>query len=141
MYQTIRKKPILSGTTPQLSFQIVNESGDGFVPDVVTMSVYDVTYPASDRCSTTGGTLTFPDTATHTIINGRNDVDVLSSVDGSGNLAVTLLEADTLVTVPTGRTPYTYQRRITFRWEWDSDKVEKHEFILTIAPDRETVAS
>lgn len=138
-YQTIVKKPILSGTTPRVRFQIVDEDGIGYVPDEVTMSIYDVTYPATVPCPI--GSWSLPPSATESIINSRNDVDILTSVDGDGVVDVTLAADDTAVEVPSGAVPLTYQRRILFRWVWDTTKVGKHEVILTIAPDRETVAT
>lgn len=140
-YQTVIKRAVLSGTTPRLTFQIVDEDGVGFKPDVLAMSIYDVTFPAIDRCATRDGHLLWPSSATHTLVNDRNDVDILASCDDSGHVDLDLLEEDTVVSVPTQQTPMTYQRRVLFRWEWDTDKVGKHEVILTIAPDRETVAT
>lgn len=128
-YRTLVRKPVLQGTTPQITFQIVDEVGVGFQPDVLTMSIYDKTCP-------TGGT-----TVTSAIINSRNDIDVLASCDVSGNVDLTLEEDDTALTTAANCSPATIQRTVLFRWEWDSTKVGKHELVLTIAPDRETVAT
>lgn len=125
--QTVVKRAILQGTTPQITFQIVDEDGVGFQPDALTMSVYDVDFTV--------------DPATETIINSRNDLDIIADCDASGNVEVYLSEDDTEVTVPDGIWPSQLHRKILFRWEWDTTKVGKHEVILTIAPDRETVAT
>lgn len=141
MHQTVIKKPVLQGTTPLVSFQIVDEAGVGFRPDVLTMSVYDVSYTPVGTSRKT----TFPPFGStplaDAIVNERNDVDVLASCDTDGNVELHLEEGDTEIEVPVGSTPMAYRRLILFRWEWDSDKVGKHEIVLTIAPDRETVAS
>ena len=126
-FQTVVKKETLQGTTPRITFQIVDEDGVGFLPDVLTMSVYDVDFSV--------------DPATETIINDRNDLDILADCDASGNVEVYLSEDDTDVTVPDGSVPSQIKRKIRFRWEWDTTKVGKHEVILPIAPDRETVAT
>lgn len=140
-HQTIRKAPILSGTTPRITFQIVNEDGIGFQPETLEMSVYDViwTDPANSRRTTSPpfGSTPFSET----IVNDRNDVDVLSDCDADGNVDLHLLAADTEVDVPDGMLPLQAFRRVAFEWTWDTDKVGKHEVILTIAPDRKTVAT
>lgn len=138
----IRKKPILSGTTRPVEFTIEDKAtGAGFKPDTLTLSIYDVVYPASQRCRVVDGSLQFPDAATQSIVNNRNDVDVLASCDDDGNVEVMLTAADTTVSVPSGRIPMTYNRVLLFTWTWDSDKVEKLQIVLTIAPDRETAAT
>jgi hypothetical protein len=142
MHQTFIKKPILAGTTPRISFRIVDEDGAGFQPDTLTMSVYDVSYTPTGTSKAT----TFPPFGAtplaDTIVNDRNDVDVLDACDSAGNVELHLATGDTEVTVPTGATPGQAYRRILFTWTWDSaSKVGKHEVILTITPDRETVAT
>lgn len=124
--QTVRKAPILQGTTPRISFQIVDEDGAGFQPDTLTMSIYDVDFEV--------------DPATQAIVNSRDDIDVLSDCDAQGNVELFLSADDTEVTVPTARNPLTLERRLLFTWTWDTDKVGKHQIILTILPDRETEA-
>lgn len=140
--RTVVKKEILQGTTPRIAFQIVDEDGAGFQPDALTMSVYDVTYtwPANSLI-----THVPPFSATplaDAIVNDRNDIDVLAECDAEGNVELHLEVEDTEITVPTGAIPSVAHRRILFRWEWGSPaKVGKHEVILTIAPDRETLAT
>lgn len=140
-YQTSRKAPLLAGVTPRISFQIVNEDGVGFRPDTLTISVYDVAFTplATSRRTTVPAYGSTP--LVDTIVHDRNDVDVLAQCDASGNVELTLETEDTAVDVPTGSLPTEARRRILFTWTWDSDKVGKHEVILTITPDRETVAS
>lgn len=140
-YQTVIKKPTLQGTTPRLTFHIVDEDGLGFLPDTLTMSVYDVAYtPPSTSVRTTippFGSTPLADM----IVNSRNDVDVLASCDADGNVDLHLQTTDTDLVVPVGTVPSLAFRRLLFTWTWDTDKVGKHEVILTIAPDRETVAT
>lgn len=139
--RTVIKKDILAGTTPRLTFQIVDEDGAGFLPDTLTMSVYDVSYtPTATSIRTTVppfGSTPLADS----IVNSRNDVDVIADCDADGNVELHLVAADTTIDVPVGTVPSTYRRLILFTWTWDTDKVGKHEVILTIAPDRETVAT
>lgn len=141
-YQTRIKKPVLQGTTPRLRFQIVDEDGIGFQPDALTLSVYDVSYTPAIA---SGARTTIPPFGStplaDTIVNSRNDVDVLSSCDADGNVELHLETTDTSIDVPVGSVPSQAFRRVLFRWTWDTDKVGKHEVILTIAPDRETVAT
>ncbi len=128
-YQTFVKQPILEGTTPRVTFQIIDEDGAGFEPDTLTYSVYDVDF------STTP--------ATEAIVNSRNDIDALANCDTGGNVVLVLSADDTHVEVPNGPVPATIQRRVLFTWTWDTApvRVGKHELILTIAPDRETEAA
>lgn len=125
--RTTIKTPFLQGTTPRIKFRIADEDGTGFKPSTLTYSVYDVDFKATP--------------ATQTIVNGRNDVDALAECDVDGNVLMFLAAADTDVDVPDGCVPATLQRRILFTWTWSTTRVGKHEVILTIAPDRETVAS
>lgn len=125
------KKPILQGTTPRISFQIVDEDGVGFQPETLTMSIYDVVFGTPPTSTTT-----------QTIVNSRNDVDVLASCDAGGNVELFLNADDTTIDVPAGANPLTLERRVLFTWTWDTDpvKVGKHQVNLTILPDRETEA-
>lgn len=140
-YQTVIKKPVLQGTTPRITFQIVDEDGAGFLPDVLTMSIYDVTYtyPVGSLVTSIPPFGSTP--LAESIVNSRNDVDILAECDAQGNVDLHLEADDTEITVPTGSHPSQAHRRILFRWEWDTTKVGKHEVLLTIAPDRETLAS
>lgn len=126
-YQTLVRKPILAGTTPRIRFQIIDEDGLGFKPASLQMTIYDVDFSVKP--------------ATQAVVNSQNDIDVLDSCDADGNVELILGTDDTAVDVPTGCKPATRSRRVLFTWNWDDDKVGKHEVVLTIAPDRETVAS
>lgn len=125
--RTIVKRPILAGTSRRITFQIKDaDTGDGFQPDTLVMSVYDVDFSVVP--------------ATETIVNSRNDVNVIGSVDAGGHVDVVLDPADTAVDVPGGKVPATLERRVLFVWTWDDDgdtRTMKHEIVLTIAPDRE----
>ena len=127
-HRTHVKKPFLHGTTPRISFQIVDPDGVGFQPDTLTMSVYDYVDtedPPADQ-----------------LVNDRNDVDILDFCDADGNVAFYLEAEDTELVVPASELAIQPKRRLLFTWTWDSPvKVGKHELILTIAPDRETVAN
>jgi hypothetical protein len=75
-------------------------------------------------------------------VNSRNDVDVLDFCDSDGNVEFMLDPADTLVTVPSGSRPLLFRRHVRFLVTFGSPELtEKILFILSIAPDRETVAS
>ncbi len=128
-YQTLVKSPILAGTTPRITFQILDEDGIGLQPATLTYSVYGVDFS------------TVP--AIEAIVNDRNDVDISANVDTTGHVELVLSSDDTAVDVPAGATPSTIQRRILLTWTWDTNpvRVGKHELILTIAPDRETEAA
>jgi hypothetical protein len=139
-HQTVLRSAFIAGTTPRITCQIVDEDGVGFQPDTLTMSIYDVTVPESVRCTTFQQVLA-SSAVTQSIVNERNDVDVLADVDVDGNLEIVLEEADLEVDVPAALVPSRHFRRVLFRWTWDDDKVGKHEVILPIMPDRETVAT
>lgn len=127
-HRTERKKAFLSGTTPRIRFPILTGDSVGILPDTLTMSVYD--YDDS------------PDPPVESIINGRNDVDIIAKCDADGNVEVYLDADDTAMDVPARETATYPKRRVLFRWTFGSDplKVGKHEVILSIAPDRESVA-
>ncbi len=139
-YQTIIKKPILSGVTPRISFRLVDEDAVGFQPDTLLMSIYDVSFtPTTSNVRTTWPPFGATPLADEIV---RTDVDVLASCDSNGNVELFLESTDTEVDVPVGDLPTQAFRRIQFVWTWDSPiKTGKHEVILTIAPDRETAAA
>lgn len=148
------KKAFLSGTTRRVQFQIVDrETGLGFEPDTLTLSIYDVVeglltvsssfYRVWPYSGLMPGT---PDTAipvTSSIVNGQNDADVSAFVDASGNVDLYLAPEDTEIDVPTYLTARPHQRVLLFTWTWGGSpaKVGKVEIVLSIAPDRETVAT
>lgn len=128
-YRTLVKKAILQGTTPRVSFTIVDEDGVGFQPDTLTMTIYD--FACSCLVPPSGS-----------IVNDQNDVDILANCDSQGNVAVYLAEEDTTLSTDAACRPSVLPRRLLFRWTWDSPtKVGKHEVVITLAPDRELVAS
>lgn len=141
-FETYRKTAFLENTTPRVTFQIVDEDGVGFRPDTLTMSIYDLDF------HTTSLTIqqwishpVFPIPASQTIVNGRQDVDILALCDADGNTEVVLEEDDTDVAVPSSSLPSLWLRNILFTWTWGSPaRKGKHQLILTIAPDRATVA-
>jgi hypothetical protein len=143
------KRAFIAGTTRHVQFQIVNKAtGEGFEPDTLTLSIYDVV-------EATGAWVTSPwpyvvtpprgndPTVTSEIVNGQNDADVSAFVDSSGNVDLYLTPEDTDIEVPDRVSAKRYQRVLLFTWTWDGSpvKVAKHEIVLSIAPDRETVAS
>jgi hypothetical protein len=71
---------VIANMSSLLSFRIVNEAGVGFQPPAVTLTLYEKW--------------------TRTILNGRDAVDVLSSVDASGNVSFKLTPADNALLVP-----------------------------------------
>jgi hypothetical protein len=79
-------------------------------------------------------TLTLYDKATGTIINSRNDQDVLNtngvSVDGSGNVVWIMEPEDNAVVTATSKV----EKHIAlFEWTWDSGNKEgRHEVVLQV---------
>lgn len=128
--RTIVKKPFLSGTSRRITFQIKDKAtGEGFQPDTLTMSVYDVDFTV--------------DPAVETLINDRDEVDVIGECDPDGNVDVVLDPDDTAVDIPDGATPMEAKRYVRFAWTWDDDgdtRTGKHLIVLTITPDRESEA-
>ena len=122
------RKPILSGISQSITFTI-QRSGLGFKPDTLTMSVYD----RNDSVRP----------ATNTIVNSRNDVDVLDFCSVDGVVVVTLDSADTtVVPVSTWRPPSRYKRQVLFTYTYGSPPdTGKFLFTLTIAPDYEGLAT
>lgn len=144
--RTEMKKAFLSGTTRRIQFQIVDrDTGIGFQPSTLVMSVYDVNTPHNQRYASVF-TVTDPhqilDALTSAIVNSQNDVDVSAFVDAQGQVDLYLDVDDTAITVPPMLIVTPYQRRVLFTWTWGSPaKTGKHEIWLAIMPDRETVAS
>lgn len=142
------KKSFLSGITRRVQFQIVDkETGLGFQPSTLVMSVYDVNTPHNQRYPAVFS-VTTPDpiqpviALTSTIVNGQNDTDVSAFVDVQGNVDLYLDVDDTAIAVPAVLITVPYQRRVLFTWTWGSPpKTGKHEIWLAITPDRESVAT
>lgn len=147
------KKAFLSGTTRRIEFQIVDkETGVGFQPDTLIMSVYDVNAATSVLTPSLVFYEVWPSfwalspapapVVTSAIVNGQNDADVSAFVDATGNVDVYLEPADTEIDVPVTLTAHPHQRVILFTWTWGSPaKTGKCEIVLSIAPDRETEAT
>lgn len=149
---TERKKPFLSGTTRRIRFTIVDENtGIGFQPSTLTMSVYDVNTLANRRWSTSF-TVTPPvlpgepvppaEPLTASIVNAQNDADVSAFCDSDGAVDLYLTVEDTEIPVPPAMWAIPYQRYVSFVWTWGSPaKTGKHTLILAIMPDWETAAA
>lgn len=138
------KKPFLSGISKPLQFRITDDDGVGFKPDAITMSIYDSTLLRAATSPYGIGTVFGPAEyvrISDTFVNNRNDVDVLDSCDADGNVSFTLDPEDTTRTSPIGQYPSQVFRHVLFRVTFGSpSQTEKLLYILTIAPDRETVA-
>ncbi len=140
---TLITKGVLAGSTYFLDVSIKDpDTRIGFKPDLLLMSVYDVTWSGNGQPRCVGPTVTFPSTATQTIVNSRNDVDVTDSIDANGEGSIELTPEDTAVEVPSGPVPSRIWRRILLRGEWDGSpaKVVKQEIVFPVIPDRETLA-
>jgi hypothetical protein len=141
-FETYRKTAFLQNTTPRVTFQIVDEDGVGFRPGTLTMSVYDLDF------HTTSLTVQqwishpiFPIPASQTIVNDRQDIDMLAFCDVNGFVEFHLDEEDTEIGVPSSSVPSLWLRNFLFTWTWASPpRKGKHQLILTIAPDRASVA-
>lgn len=137
---------VFSGTTHLLKAFIYNpETQEGFKPTTLTLSIYDVTWPNLTACpSIVGTSVVWPEAATQTIINSRNDVDVLDSCDASGFIEHKLTADDLAVTAPSGLVPSRLWRRVLFTFTWgddpDTPDVGKQEFLIPVIPDREPLA-
>jgi len=103
---------LLEGTTGLYSFELVDEAGEGIDSsflDTLTLSLYDVD--------------------SHTILNSRQDQDILNANDGTVETApgppvtttVTLAiqPADTVILNENRLVEY---RVLSFRWTWDSGR-------------------
>lgn len=139
--RTIIQKAFLSGTTRRIQFQIIDkDTGVGFKPDALTMSIYDVSADKLTDRINLATRLTAP--VTEAIVNDRDDVDVLSSCDSDGNVDLYLTPDDTTIEIPDIVEATRWRRVVLFTWTWDSPvKTSKHEIVLSIVPDRETAAS
>lgn len=140
----IIKKPVFSGTTRFLDLFFFNqETGQGFKPDTVTLSIYDVTWPGTQSPRCAGQCIVYPAAATQSIVNDRNDVDVTDQVNADGSAPIELTPEDTEVVVPSGPIPSSIWRRLLFTAYWDGSpaKIEKQEVTFPITPDRETVVT
>jgi hypothetical protein len=143
------KKAFVSGTTRRVQFQIVDKvTGVGFQPDTLTLSIYDVVEATGVWTFSPWPYVVTPPvgnnpTVTSEIVNGQNDADVHAFVDSDGLVDLYLTPEDTEIEVPARVSARRYQRVLLFTWTWDGSpaKVGKHEIVLSIAPDRETVAS
>ena len=145
------KKAFLSGTTRRIEFTIVDkETGVGFQPDTLIMSIYDVSPVTSLLTPSLVIYQVWPflwtsvppaPVVTSTIVNGQNDADVHAFVDANGLVDVFLDPADTEIDVPTTLSAHPHRRVLLFTWTWGSPpKTGKCEIVLSIAPDRETEA-
>lgn len=124
------RKRIIQGTTPRLTFQILDDQspGQGFEPDTLVMSIYDVS-----RSSTI---TTVPATVTSAYVNSRQDVDVSASCDVNGNVDLTLETDDTDLSAAQVEqcTSKGISRRVLFQWTWDTTKHGAGIFDLFIFP-------
>lgn len=86
----------LEGTTPYIEFDIADpESGEGFQPQTLTLTLWDA--------------------KTGSIINNRDGVDVLSSVNAQGHVQFWLTPQDMVVH---DQTKTTEVRCALFAWTW-----------------------
>jgi hypothetical protein len=91
--------PIVANKSSLLTMQLVKEDGTGFMPEVVTLTLYEK--------------------YTRTILNGKDAVDILSSADASGNLSLGLTPLDNALLNPTD-TRQTEVHVALIEWEWNT---------------------
>ena len=108
-HRTILHDAVLNETTPLIEFDIEDDSGVGFKPDTLTLTLYD------------------PET--NEPINGRTDADVLASCDINGHVAQRLAAADTRAR---DGGPNEQTRHALFRWTWSSGLSGAHEIVFPI---------
>ena len=98
----VDRQPVPANKSARLTGTIMREDGvTAFKPDVVRLTVFD---------QTTGNT-----------INGRNAVDITTSVSAGGVLDVGLLPADTAI-VTSGNTKENHSALIEWEWNGGVDK-------------------
>lgn len=139
------KTPFLAGQTIWIRFQIIDkQTGLGFPPDTLTMSIYDLVREANDLTETvyrlTGTVTGIP--VTSAIVNGQQAVDMAAFVDAEGQVEVFLTPEDTAIEVPAVVVAQHHERRLLFTWTWGSPaKQAKRQITIRIAPDRASVAA
>lgn len=138
------KKSFPSGNTRKVTFQIIDkDTGAGFLPSTLTMTIYDVSATglgAVDTIYRVHGSLTGP-TVSSAIVNEQNGVDVIGMCDASGNVEIYLTPEDTTVGVPAIQEYTPFARCVSFTWTWGSPaKVSTHDIVIRIRPNRATVA-
>lgn len=139
------KKPFLAGHTRVIRFQIVDkETGLGFQPETLLMTIYDVNpvgLGARDTVYLVTGRKR--DVAVVScIVNSRQGTDVWAMVDANGNVEVELTPEDTALEVPNIIVHTPYQRLVLFAWTWASPpRTGMHQITMRIQPNRAEVAT
>ena len=136
------KKAFLSRQTIKITFRILDEDRQGFQPDTLTLTIYDLTLSAG--FPTTYRTLNpqVGEAVGSVIVNDQDGADVLAFCNAQGEVSLTLTPEDTEVPVPARLQAIYLQRRLRFLWTWGSPANEGLlEIFISIAPDRATVAA
>lgn len=139
--RTIVGKAFLSGDTLRVRFQIIDrDTGDGFLPGTLTLSIYDVTQVCPAVFTVTCPRPTGP--PVQSVVVNTQGTDIIGFCDSSGNVEVHIYAPETDVDVPASISANYHQRRMLFSWTWDSPaKRASREIFVKIAPDRQTVAA
>lgn len=139
--RTVIAKPFLAGTTRRVQFQIIDkETGQGFQPTTLLLSIFDIELTSTLTYLITGEVDGLA--VQSVIVNSQDDEDITAFCDTDGNVDLYLTPEDTDLDVPDTVKATPWHRTLAFRWTWDSpEKTAKHEIVLSIAPDRETVAT
>jgi len=107
-------QPVASGATAVYTTQFLDENG--------------VPIPAADLLTLT---LSITDPGTGAIVNGADQVNILNTgrgaVDAQGNLTLSLLSDDTLITGTLRGV-----RSLVFEWTWGANRTGKHEVVFPI---------
>jgi hypothetical protein len=140
--QIFRKTPVWQGTTPQVIGYVTDFDGVRFRPDTLTMTIYDVDFHPSVTIQAWMAHPVFPVPATHSVVNGRKDIDVLAQCDVNGTITLVLDAEDLEIDVPAQAIPSVWLRRIMFTFTWASpERKGKSELVFPVLPDRSTIAT
>lgn len=141
--RSVIKKPFLAGNTIRVRFRIIDrDTGDGFVPDEVFLTVYDLELSAGLPSTYRLLNPQMGEEVGSVIVNDQDGVDVTAFVDSTGLLEFFLTPDDTSVDIPDRLQAIYLQRRLEFYWNWDTpEKRGAHEIWISLAPNRASVAA
>jgi hypothetical protein len=139
------QKAYIAGDTKRVAFTICDTAtGEGFRPDTLVMTIYDV-YPVGLGATRTVYLVAGQKTdiaVASAIVNSQEAVDVLSACSVTGDVELYLTPEDTALEVPAIILHTPHQRRILFTWTWDSPtKTQSHQIIFRLYPNRASVAT
>lgn len=109
MIRTELTDRVAENSTSRLTATLVDLDAVGFKPDAVTLLLYDLDSRA--------------------VINSKDRVSVLSSVDANGNVSLELTPADNAIV----GSRWLEKHVALFEWSWSSGTRQgKHEIVFTV---------